>query len=234
MPSRNFHYPDIGIVHLTMRRDSRSITMRWRKDRLHMTVPCNVSEKEIIEALERFKTRLLDRKPSLRYHNGQTLQFYSLSIVIGRQHIHPDRIIAQYRNGKGSIMVGDALDFDKDATTSVISDFICKIARRAAHIDLIPRGRELAKDLGANPSDWEISTGHRKLGHCTASRVISLSYVVLFLPPHLRDYIICHELAHLTEMNHSHKFHALCNEYCKGREKELIAELHNFQWPVLM
>lgn len=231
---RDFHYPEIGMVHLTMRRDSRSITMRWRKDRLHMNIPPTATQKDIVNALEKYKTRLLDRKPTLRYHDGQTLQFYSLTINLGRQHLHPDRIIAQYSNGKGSILIGDDLDFDEDTTTRGISDFICKITHKAAHIDLIPRGREVAEKLGVFPTDWEIGSGHRKLGHCTTSRVISLSYVVMFLPPHLRDYIICHELAHLSEMNHSQNFHALCNTYCKGREKELIAELRRFRWPVLM
>ncbi len=231
---QEFNHPDIGSVHLTVRRDTRSITMRWRKDRLYINVPSTATEKDVTDTLNRFKTRLLERKPTLRYHDGQILQFYSLTISIGRQHIHPDRIMAQYRNGIGTIMIGDDLDFDEDTTTRAISDFICKITHKAAHLDLIPRGREIAESLGVFPTDWEISSGHRKLGHCTTSRVVSLSYVVMFLPPHLRDYIICHELAHLSEMNHSKKFHALCNIYCKGREKELIAELRSFRWPVLM
>lgn len=234
LSGQEFNYPDIGLVRITVRRNSRSITMRWNKNHLQVNVLTSATDKDILKALDHFKSRLISRKPELRYYEEQTLQFYSLSIAIGRQHIYPDRIIAQYRNNQATVMLGDSWDFDSDKATEAISNFICKIARRAAHIDLIPRGRELADQFNLRPTDWEIGTGHRKLGHCTATKVISLSYVVLFLPPHLRDYIICHELAHLTEMNHSKKFHVLCNEYCKGREKELIAELRRFNWPVLM
>jgi predicted metal-dependent hydrolase len=55
----------------------------------------------------------------------------------------------------------------------------------------------------------------------------------MFLPEHLIRYIICHELAHLTHMNHSPEFHALCNQYCDGQEKQLEQQLRQFRFPIL-
>ena len=34
-------------------------------------------------------------------------------------------------------------------------------------------------------------------------------------------------------MNHSAAFHALCNTYLGGREKQLEAQLKHFPWPIL-
>lgn len=57
--------------------------------------------------------------------------------------------------------------------------------------------------------------------------------MLVFLPQELRDYIICHELAHLSEMNHSPRFHALLDSYLDGREAMLAARLRAYSWPVL-
>ena len=46
-------------------------------------------------------------------------------------------------------------------------------------------------------------------GSCTSLKNLNFSYKLLFLPPHLADYIIVHELCHLVELNHGRDFWAL-------------------------
>jgi hypothetical protein len=43
-------------------------------------------------------------------------------------------------------------------------------------------------------------------GSCSRRGTISLNWRLLQAPPHVRDYIILHELCHLREMNHSVRF----------------------------
>lgn len=43
-------------------------------------------------------------------------------------------------------------------------------------------------------------------GSCSSKRNLTFNYRILFLAPHLRDYVIVHEICHLKEMNHSKKF----------------------------
>ncbi len=49
-------------------------------------------------------------------------------------------------------------------------------------------------------------------GSCSAQKNLNFNYKILFLPPHLRDYIIVHELCHLREMNHGPTFWELVAE----------------------
>lgn len=46
-------------------------------------------------------------------------------------------------------------------------------------------------------------------GSCTSKKNLNFSYKLIFLPPHLLDYIVVHELCHLEELNHGKNFWGL-------------------------
>jgi predicted metal-dependent hydrolase len=51
-------------------------------------------------------------------------------------------------------------------------------------------------------------------GSCSRRGVISLNWRILQAPHFVRDYLILHELMHLHEMNHSHRFWARVADLC--------------------
>ena len=56
-------------------------------------------------------------------------------------------------------------------------------------------------------------------GSCSDRGTISLNWRLVLVRPELQDYILLHELAHLTEMNHSHKFWSLLESYDSSARK---------------
>ena len=51
-----------------------------------------------------------------------------------------------------------------------------------------------------------IRNQRRCWGSCSAKGNLNFNYKILFLPSHLADYIIVHELCHLTHLNHGKDF----------------------------
>lgn len=57
-----------------------------------------------------------------------------------------------------------------------------------------------------------IRNQRRRWGSCTSLKNINFNYKIIFLPAHLQDYIIVHELCHLVELNHGKGFWDLVAE----------------------
>lgn len=55
---------------------------------------------------------------------------------------------------------------------------------------------------------------YRKWGVCKSNRIISFNYCISMLPKELQDYVVSHEVAHLKEMNHSHRFWEVVSDLC--------------------
>lgn len=69
-----------------------------------------------------------------------------------------------------------------------------------------------------------IRNQRRCWGSCSSLKNLNFNYKILFLPPHLQDYIIVHEMCHLIELNHKAGFWNLVSEMIPNHRRRM-AEL---------
>jgi predicted metal-dependent hydrolase len=69
-----------------------------------------------------------------------------------------------------------------------------------------------------------IRNQRRCWGSCSAKGNLNFNYKILFLPEPLRDYIIVHEMCHLTHLNHGKEFWDLVSKQIPNY-KQLLLEL---------
>ncbi|MGI0141750.1 MAG: M48 family metallopeptidase [Candidatus Micrarchaeales archaeon] len=67
----------------------------------------------------------------------------------------------------------------------------------------------------------------RKWGYCTSSREIKFNAYLSMLPPEIVDYVVSHEVSHLSELNHSGDFWKVVGGLCPNY-KELRKQLRNY------
>lgn len=79
---------------------------------------------------------------------------------------------------------------------------------KKAKASLLPWLASLAEDRGLRFKKTYVKNQVSLWGSCSEKRNINLNRNLLFLPKHLVEYVLHHELTHLEHLNHSEKFWA--------------------------
>jgi hypothetical protein len=227
---------EFGRIYVELRRGMTSVRFTFHADgNLLMRAPLGISVAEMQRMVDinREQLRRLPHPQSVSFRFGQTIECFKCRVVIESQNRIPGYILNHWEGDTLHLQIHQHADLDDDSIKRTISSVIGRAMEDRARMTLLPFAHQVANELGLQPAGFEIGRGMRKLGHCTAKKVIQLSRNLMFLPELLVRYVICHELAHLTHMNHSPEFHALCNQYTDGKEKELEHQLRQFRFPIL-
>lgn len=99
--------------------------------------------------------------------------------------------------------------------------------RRAAYYQRITGGTYTSVTVRDQKTRW---------GSCSSRGTLSFNYRLIFAPPVILDYVVVHELCHLTHMNHSKDFwdmvasvmpeYKVCRKWLRDHGQELTLENH--------
>jgi predicted metal-dependent hydrolase len=97
-----------------------------------------------------------------------------------------------------------------------VAGFVGRWLKDQALHAVTPRVAAYAACAGVALPPARLSNARSEWGSCTHTGEIRLNWRLVLLPPHLADYVIAHEVAHLVELNHSARFWAVVEAIFPG------------------
>ncbi|MCP5366373.1 MAG: M48 family metallopeptidase [Hyphomicrobiales bacterium] len=195
---------DLGAreVPLRLRRNAKARRVILRLDPtgegVVVTLPPGASEDAAVDLARReadwILTRLERRAPRVEFAPGARIPF------AGRDHL-----VTWTGLMRGGVRRDDgflAVSGPREHLARRLGDWLRAEARR--HI--LPLVADKAAVLGRRPGRVTIRDTRSRWGSCAAGGDLSFCWRLVLAPPHVLDYVVAHEVAHLAHHDHSPRF----------------------------
>ena len=108
----------------------------------------------------------------------------------------------------------DSIRLRKSAVEqSSVKQVLENFYRSRAREHLTDRTDHYAERMGVEYEKLELRNQRTRWGSCSTGGTISLNWRLIMAPPDVVDYLVVHELAHLTEQHHGREFWQLVGEH---------------------
>ena len=202
-------------MYTLIRSRRKTISVTVTKDaKLEVRAPYGCSVRTVEKFLETKKDWLEKTLAAMRERQA-TLQDY-----------HPRQGV-RYLGKTISVTDGvkrTAFDGERLAVKEITPECIRKWLQGEARKILKERLDLYAARMGVRVNAFKLSSARTRWGSCSSKGNINLSWRLIFFPMEVIDYVVVHELAHLTELNHSPRFWSRVEEILpdhRQRKKEL-------------
>lgn len=221
---------ELGRLVVRVNQRAKSLVFRTKSDAIYVSVPSGTTMKEIKQAVENLRGKLLAsrrrlNRPLIDLNYKIDTEFFKLSLVSGDK----EQFLANSRLGFMQIICPPTADFTDENLQDWLRKVIEESMRRNAKSILPPRLERLSKQCGLSYTSVKINSSQGRWGSCSGRKDINLSYYLVLLPSHLIDYVLLHEVCHTREMNHSERFWALLNQLTEGKALALREELKKYR-----
>jgi len=98
-----------------------------------------------------------------------------------------------------------------------LKSFYIKSAKK--HFD--KRLRHYQKQFKEKYKSFKISNDNTRWGSCDSQRRLTFHWKLMMFPENAIDYVIVHELCHLSHMNHDRSFWRLVGKHCPNYKEDM-------------
>lgn len=199
------------------RRRRKTIQLTVDRDGVHVAAPARTSDRKvrsIVQArvawIRKQQTALRDA-PEQRFGDGETIAYFGREVPMAFEQMSARRITVGFDGSRFHVSLPADLP-DSERHERVRRAFVDWYRDRAAkHLSTVVD--RWWPQLGSDGTPKIlIRDQRRRWGSCATDGTLRFNWRVMLLEPALIDYIVVHELAHLTHMNHSPAFWELVRQ----------------------
>jgi len=191
-------------------RARRTISLKITAEGLVVHAPKRISASQLQQVLQE-KSSWIQQKLALREANqvapmqwldGEPLLFMGQDIVL---------TLVAHPTSKAVTLEGDKLLVRSPYVNNPdwVARKVLQWYAQQALPDFKRRVALIAAQMGEQVSGVGLSNAKSRWGSCNSRKQIRLNWRLIQAPPHVIQYVVCHEMAHLKEMNHSARFYAV-------------------------
>jgi predicted metal-dependent hydrolase len=216
------------------RSNRKTIGLYVRNGSVEVRAPLKVPKADI-ESFVRSKQEWIEKTLARSAANAEKREAFALDYGGTVTYLGRERPIAA-RPGDRVGFDGSAFYMPPDLAPGQIKGACVQIYRMLAKRDLTAKTLAFAERMGVMPLSVKINGAKTRWGSCSAKRSINFSWRLIMADDDVVDYVVVHELAHITQMNHSPRFWTLVAavlpdyEERQERLKELQARLNAEDW----
>ncbi len=223
------HIEEIGEVLISKSKTNKRICLRVTPKQIKVSMPYYYTFKDgerfVIEKKDWIKNVISKISHRFSIHEIEKLNLINGSICILR---NGNCQISIKKSNQNTLTVELPEILTSDQVLWVENQLL-RYVRREAKKYLTDRTQYLASIHALNYTKLKISSAFTRWGSCSSRNQINLNYRLMFLPEHLIDYVILHELAHTIHKNHGTEFWQFLNKLLGNNAKQLNKELKSYR-----
>lgn len=154
--------------------------------------------------------------------NQQTIYYLGKPMMLKIQ-------VSSLKKNKVELTENEIILTVKSEDHEEVRNEIEKFLRQKAKLYFTDRIVLLCDVINRDVSKIRITDTKTRWGSCSSNNTISLNWRLIMTPKQVSDYVIYHELAHLTHLNHSKDFYTLLKSYFPEYRKAEIWLKQNHQ-----
>ena len=162
-----------------------------------------------MDFLEKHKT-WISEKQNLFEENSQKFEIWEKFLFFWEEF---DLCELEAKNDKNVLIFDSKKFFTNTKNPEILRELFIKFYKKEAKKYISKKISEICELLNLSFNKLKITSASSRWGSCNSKKNISFSFRLILAPKNSIDYVIVHELAHLSKMNHSKAFWNLVQDY---------------------